>query len=199
MTPDVGADLYWLPLGAGGVVVRHVGRLYERLAAAREHRAPQPLYHSALVVHLPPDDIVIEQTPAAQHGEGRGVVCVGPVGTRWMARWPLPRYEVHCWSAGVIPDIDEAVGGPVRITSDEAVCHRMLDGLTDLPVPVWGRDELRTGEMWNSNSVTAWVLARSGINASAISPPDGGRAPGWGAGCVEERRAPPAAPLSARN
>jgi hypothetical protein len=36
--------------------------------------------------------------------------------------------------------------------------------------------------MWNSNSVIAWVLARSGIHAESIRPPSGGRAPGWQAG-----------------
>src|SRR4051794_41379863 len=44
------------------------------------------------------------------------------------------------------------------------------------------RDELGTGEMWNSSSVIAWVLVRSGIHAEAIPPPAGGRAPGWQAG-----------------
>jgi hypothetical protein len=53
-----------------------------------------------------------------------------------------------------------------------------------IPTPVWGRDELGTGEMWNSNSVIAWIVARSGLEAEAIYPPAGGRAPGWRAGVV---------------
>jgi hypothetical protein len=53
---------------------------------------------------------------------------------------------------------------------------------------VWGRDELGTGEMWNSNSVIAWVIARSGIEAQSIQPPQGGRAPGWRAGVVVASR-----------
>jgi hypothetical protein len=57
-----------------------------------------------------------------------------------------------------------------------------------LPSPVWGRDELKTGEMWNSNSVISWLLARSGLPTSAICPPAGGRAPGWEAGLVTARR-----------
>ena len=52
---------------------------------------------------------------------------------------------------------------------------------------VWGRDALRTGDMWNSNSVVAWLIARSGIEAEAIAPPAGGRAPGWRAGLVAAR------------
>jgi hypothetical protein len=51
-----------------------------------------------------------------------------------------------------------------------------------------GRDELGTGEMWNSNSVIATVLARSGIDAGAIQPPSQGRAPGWCAGVVVAHR-----------
>jgi hypothetical protein len=38
--------------------------------------------------------------------------------------------------------------------------------------------------MWNSNSVIAWVIARSGIDTAAIKPPEAGRAPGWKAGLV---------------
>jgi hypothetical protein len=42
--------------------------------------------------------------------------------------------------------------------------------------------------MWNSNSVIAWVIARSGIDVGSIQPPAGGRAPGWQAGLVVARR-----------
>ena len=57
-----------------------------------------------------------------------------------------------------------------------------------VPTPVWGRDELKTGDIWNSNSVIAWVIARSGVDAESIQPPAGGRAPGWQAGLVAARR-----------
>jgi hypothetical protein len=57
-----------------------------------------------------------------------------------------------------------------------------------VPTPVWGRDELKTGDMWNSNSVTAWLIAQSGIDTVSIQPPAGGRAPGWQAGLVVARR-----------
>jgi hypothetical protein len=49
---------------------------------------------------------------------------------------------------------------------------------------VWGRDELRAGEMWNSNSVISWLIARSGLDVESIRPPARGRAPGWRAGVV---------------
>jgi hypothetical protein len=42
--------------------------------------------------------------------------------------------------------------------------------------------------MWNSNSVIAWLIARSGIDAKAIRPPAMGRAPGWLAGLVAAQR-----------
>jgi hypothetical protein len=58
----------------------------------------------------------------------------------------------------------------------------------DVPTPVWGRDELQAGEMWNSNSVISWLIARSGLGVEAVHPPAGGRAPGWDAGVVVARR-----------
>jgi len=54
---------------------------------------------------------------------------------------------------------------------------------------VWGRDELETGDMWNSNSVTAWLIARSQISTQSLEPPASGRAPGWQAGLVAARAA----------
>jgi hypothetical protein len=57
-----------------------------------------------------------------------------------------------------------------------------------VPTPVWGRDELHAGEMWNSNSLIAWLLARSGIEVDSILPPQGGRAPGWNSGRVVAQR-----------
>jgi hypothetical protein len=64
----------------------------------------------------------------------------------------------------------------------------VLEAVREVPTPVWGRDELGTGEMWNSNSVIAWVISRSGIDGESVHPPAGGRAPGWGAGLVVARR-----------
>ena len=40
---------------------------------------------------------------------------------------------------------------------------------------------MRTGEMWNSNSVVSWALTRSGVDLTAVRPPGNGRAPGWDA------------------
>jgi hypothetical protein len=91
--------------------------------------------------------------------------------------------------SGDIPDVAEAVDSPRRLTDDEQHARRVLDAVPRVPTPVWGRDELDTGEMWNSNSVIAWVIARSGIDAKSIQPPQGGLAPGWRAGVVVANRA----------
>jgi hypothetical protein len=74
------------------------------------------------------------------------------------------------------------------LTTDEDRARRVLDVVAEVPTPVWGRDELGTGEMWNSNSVIAWVIATSGIETGSIRPPAGGRAPGWQAGLEVARR-----------
>jgi hypothetical protein len=98
------------------------------------------------------------------------------------------RYELRCWHDGFIPDADEAVDSPRRLTENDETAHRLLALLASVPMPVWGRDELNAGEMWNSNSVVAWLIACAGLDAERIEPPPGGRAPGWHAGLVVARR-----------
>jgi hypothetical protein len=182
-------DLYWLPLGAGGHSVRLNGRIYEAVAARVERRPACRLYHSALEVRVPEGRFVIEQAPVRDADSGRrGVVVEGAVGHRWAGRFRIFRYEVRCWRDGVIPDVGEAVGSPQRLSDDPSAARHLLDLTPLLPTPVWGRDELGTGEMWNSNSVTSWLVARSGIPVEAIRLPTGGRAPGWEAGLVVARR-----------
>ena len=182
-------DLYWLPLGAGGHFVRLNGRLYEALAARLQRRPAYDLYHSALQVNVPEGTFVIEQTPVHDwSGKDRGVVADGAVGTLWAGRFRIFRYEIRLWRGGHIPDVAEAVDSPRRLTNDEARARRVLDAVPQVPTPVWGRDELAAGEMWNSNSVIAWTLARSEIDTESIQPPAGGRAPGWQAGLVVARR-----------
>ena len=182
-------DLYWLPLGAGGHFVALNGRVFEALAARAGRRPACDLYHSALEVRVPAARFVIEQAPVHDaRGEQRGVVAGGAVGTRWAGRSRIFRYEIRRWRDGDIPDIDEAVGGPRRLTDERARAQRVLDLVPQVPTPVWGRDDLKTGEMWNSNSVIAWLLARSGIETESIQPPAAGRAPGWQAGLAVARR-----------
>ena len=182
-------DLYWLPLGAGGHFVRLNGRVYEWIASRVQRRPARDLYHSALQVETPEAKYVIEQAPVHDwSGEQRGVVAEGAVGSRWAGRFRIFRYEIRLWLDGHIPDVAEAVDSPRRLSADDAVARRVLDTVRQIPTPVWGRDELGAGEMWNCNSVIAWTLARSGIDAESIKPPPGGRAPGWQAGLNVARR-----------
>jgi hypothetical protein len=182
-------DLYWLPLGAGGHFVRLNGRVYEALAARLERRPARDLYHSALQVEVPEGTFVIEQAPVHDwSGKERGVVAEGAVGARWAGRFRIFRYEIRLWRGGHIPDVAEAVDSPKRLSEEEEGARRVLELIPRVPTPVWGRDELGTGEMWNSNSVIAWVIAGSGMDAESIQPPKRGRAPGWRAGLVVAHR-----------
>jgi hypothetical protein len=190
MTVQVSSvDLYWLPLGAGGHSVRLNGRVFEAVAARLGRRPPCDLYHSALVVRVPEGRFVIEQAPISDsNGVERGVVAEGAVGSRWAGRFRLFRYELRRWRDGVIPDLSEAVESPRRLTDDPCMSRRLLDLVPFVPTPVWGRDELGAGEMWNSNSFISWLIASSGLDAESIHVPAGGRAPGWDAGLVVARR-----------
>ena len=187
---SAGVDLYWLPLGAGGWFVRLNGKAYEALVAARDRRPRADLYHSALIVTVPEGRFAIESAPIADgDSSARGVVSQGAVGMRALGRFRVFRYELRCWRDGVIPDLDEAVESPRRLTDERAVARLLLDLVARVPSPVWGRDELGTGDMWNSNSVVSWLLTASGLDVDATRPPAGGRAPGWSAGVVVARRA----------
>ena len=184
-----GVDLFWLPLGAGGHVVRFNGRAFEALVARRQHRAPQPLFHSALQVTLDGHGWVIEMTPVWGNREPeRGVVSEGPVGSRLLGRSRLFRYEIRRWRDGVIPDLAEAVGGAQRVSDGPVLARRLLDLVPQAPTLTWGRDELVLGDMWNSTSLVAWLLVMSGHDLAGVQPPDGGRAPGWQAGQVTALR-----------
>lgn len=182
-------DLYWIPLGAGGHVVRLNGKVYEAIKAVSERRPQYDLYHTALDISVPDGRFVIESAPIRDdRGSERGVVGEGPVGTRWFGRFRLFRYEIRLWLGGSIPDANEAVSSPVRVSNDVATAERIVELAPSVPMLVWGRDELRTGDMWNSNSLTSWLLARGGVEVSTVQPPAGGRAPGWKAGLELARR-----------
>ena len=181
-------DLYWLPLGARGHVLRIGGKLFEAVASRLERREARDIYHSVLEVRVPAGRFVIEMGPVADSdASGRGVVAEGSVGARWARRLRILRYEVRCWRGGVTA-YSYAVDSPRRLTDAEAPTQRILDLVPHVPTPVWGRDELRAGEMWCCNSLTSWLLAASGLAVESIQPPAGGRAPGWNAGAVAARR-----------
>lgn len=184
-------ELFWLPLGTGDNThcVRTNGRIFEALTARLEHRARCDLYHAALIVHLGGDRFTIEMAPVwSTHEPDRGVVCVGPVGLRWLGRSRFFRYEVRCWRGGVIPDLSEAVESPQRLSSNRTQAEQVLAEAPRFPPATWGRDELGAGEMWNSNSLVAWLLARSGHDLQSVHPPAHARAPGWQAGLTVARR-----------
>jgi hypothetical protein len=190
--PTASVELYWLPLGAGGWFVKLNGRIWEAIHALWQRRRPRDLYHTALVVRVPEGRFVVENCWPIPDGNGpsRGVVVEGPVASHWMGRWRVFRYEVRRWRDGIIADAGEAVASPQLLSDDSLQARRLLELVGSLPSPVWGRDELRTGEMWNSNSVIAWLLACSGLPTEQIRPPAGGRAPGWQAGLAMAHRSP---------
>ena len=189
MEPRAAVDLYWLPLGAGGHFVRLNGLVYEALAARLAHRRRYDLYHSALEVRVGDERHVIEMAPVwNERTPERGVVSEGVVGSRALGRLRMFRYEVRRWPGGRIPDVAEAVDSPRTLSRDPGAAQLVLDLVAKVPTPVWGRDELETGEMWNSNSVISWLIARSGLGVEAVHPPANGRAPGWRAGLVVARR-----------
>jgi hypothetical protein len=194
---EAAVDLYWLPLGAGGHSVRFNGIVYEAVRSMVERRPRCDLYHTALEILVPRGLVAVEMTPIPNgRSWERGVVAEGPVGARWAGRLPIFRYEIRSWCNGVIPDLREAVASPVRVTDDRVVAQRILGLLPSVPTATWGRDELRTGEMWSCNSVISWVLARAGLDTDAIRLPAHGRAPGWDAGVAVARRGVHASPLS---
>jgi len=180
-----GVDLFWIPLGAGGAaLVRFNGRVYEAVEARTERREPLDFYHTALEVRVPEGRYTIENGWPSPDSDtaSRGVVVEGPVWSRRLYRYRWFRYEVRCWQDGTIPDVSDAVASPLMVSDDPDLAQRLLCLVPTVPSLVWGRDESNTGEMWNSNSVVAWLLSRTGLDADGLEPPAGGRVPGWDSG-----------------
>ncbi len=143
---------------------------------------------------------MIEQAWPIPRGDTaeRGVVAEGPVAASRAGAVRFLRYEIRRWRDGVIADVDEAVDSPQLLTDDLAVAERLLELVPEVPTPTWGRDELFTGEMWNSNSLISWLLACGGVDVDAVAAPEGGRAPGWHAGVVVARQQPQRPEAAAR-
>jgi hypothetical protein len=187
-------ELYWIPVGAGSGtgahVVRTSGRIYEAFNALAQRRRPQRLYHAALIAHHTDGPIIIEVAPVPDRlGQiARGAVGAGPVGARMLGRFRIFVYEIRRWRNGTIPDLVFAIASPVVLTENSDHVRDVLELVADVPTPVWGRDELRAGEMWNSNSMVSWILTRAGLAQRAGAVPAGGRAPGWDAGVVVANR-----------
>lgn len=185
---DARVQLWWLPVGAGGHVVVHTSRWWELFRARLGKRAPQPLFHSALIVVLDGAEYVIEMSPAwGQCDPARGVVATGPVGLRLLGRSRLFRYEIRCWRNGILPDRAFAAGGPVEFRLAPGAAAALLRYTAAVPGHVWGRRVSGSRDMWNSNSLVSWLLEGAGIDAGRIRPPQGGSAPGWDAGIAVAR------------
>jgi hypothetical protein len=186
--PEV-VELFWIPLGAGGHSVRFNGIVYEVLMATWQGRTRSDLYHAALVITVDGVRYTVEVAPSPDADEAsRGVVATGPVGSRWLGWLRVFRYEVRCWPGGTIPDLPYALDSPRIVTADAAIARRLLAVIPRVPTRDWGRDELTTGDMWNSNSVVAWTLSTAGAAIKESMPPCGGRAPGWSAGVTAASR-----------
>ena len=180
---DSSIDLYWLPLGAAGRFVRLNGRVFEAVIARHEHRVVEDLYHAALEVRDGSSRFVIEMGQVWNNDVAdRGVIREGPVGAKWLGRFRLFRYEVRLWRGGIIPEVAKAVESPQRISNDKSQVVQLLNVILSVPPLTWGRDELHANDMWNSNSLIAWLLASIGKDMATIRPPLHGRAPGWKAG-----------------
>lgn len=181
--PPSFAELWWLPVGAGGRVVARSSRLWERGRALRDHRAPRPLFHAALEIQEQGRRTLIEMAPAwGPHAGAHGVVATGPVGARPLGRSRFFRYEIRCWEDGILPDREYAPEPPVRIPLTPGDARAALEHLRTAPRYTWGRDPLDAGEMWNSNSLIAWLLQVIDAGPADLHPPSGGLAPGWSAG-----------------
>jgi hypothetical protein len=182
-------DLHWIPLGAGGHSVRFNGKVFEAISSLIDGRPRCEIYHSALTIHVPDGFFTVEMTPIPdRRGWQRGVVAEGAVGSRWAGNLRIFRYEIRCWRDGVIPDLRFTPVRPARLTDMVPTAERILEVLPSVPRAVWGRDELRAGEMWSCNSIISWALTRAGLNTESIALPQGGRAPGWQAGIVVAQR-----------
>lgn len=188
-------EVLFIPLGAGDAsrCVRLNGWVFEAVSALGHRRPRCRLYHSALHLHLDRRCFLIEMAPVWSGPPGdHGARVTGPVGAAALGRFAAFRYEVRCWEGGTIPDLDHAVGEPRVVSTDGDRLLRLLALTEEFPARTWGRDEQRAGEMWNSNSLVSWLLARSGHEVERVPLPPGGRAPGWRAGLVvaERQQAP---------
>lgn len=179
--------LWWIPVGAGSAISPHTSRAWERIDAALHRRPAQQLLHAGLEITAASGEVtVIEMAPAWQmpRHTPRGVVAQGPVGASGLGRWRAFRYEVRCWRGGSIPDTQWAVSSVPVTCPDPAGLERLTHEVAQVPRHVWGRHMHGVADMWNSNSLIAWLLTTCGVDATDLGPPVGSRAPGWDVGIV---------------
>ena len=123
-------DLFWIPLGAGGHLVRFNGRIFEAVAAVREHRRRCDLYHAALIVALDGVRYAIELAPAWGRDEFRA-------GKMWNSNsviaWLVARAGIATDPLGPPPD-GRAPGWDAGVV----VAQRLTDGT---PAPEHSHDD----------------------------------------------------------
>jgi hypothetical protein len=122
-------------------------------------------------LHLPADDLVPRHQPPRSNQLAMATRTSG-IDLFWLPLGAGGR------SVRFIPDVVEAVGGPRHLRDDRGTARRLLELVPLVPTPVWGRDELRAGEMWNSNSVIAWLLAWSAAQPVTAEGSEFGRTGG---------------------
>lgn len=97
----------------------------------------------------------------------------------------IPVLHEDSWAPGIeLLWIPLGAGGGGRVVRGsgrayEALVARRRHRPSQPPCATWGRDDLGTGDLWNSNSLVSWLLARSRHEVSGLEPPDDGRAAGW--------------------
>ena len=123
-----GVDLYWIPLGAGEVVVRACGTVFEAVSALVQRRRTYDLYHSALRSDRSRRPIRHRDGAHPRIGAENGEASWprAPVGTKGAGQFRPCRYEIRRWRDGVIPDAQEAIHSAM-VGVDLACAERLLD------------------------------------------------------------------------
>ncbi|HEU4319637.1 MAG TPA: hypothetical protein VFS66_06110 [Acidimicrobiia bacterium] len=182
--------LHWIPVGAGGNgAVTLNARLYERVHAWHDRRPARTLLHTALEIYVDGTHTVVECAWPSPNSDtqSRGVVGEGPVFARWLGRFRPFRYEIRFWKDGLISDRAYATD-VTELVADREIVMQARDWVSRVPLSTWGRDDLDVGDMWNSNSVVAYVLAGAGFDVIELASTVAGRAPGLLAGVVAAGR-----------
>ena len=182
--PATGADLYWIPVGAGTHFQKASLVLYESVVAAVSRRPRQRLVHGGLVCRLDGEPFTVELMPAPSGPNHRNEV-TGPVGIALAGKLRLFRYQVCLLPNASLPDEQWAVEPPVRLSDDAEAVRAIVEASHVVPAYTWGRRRPRHPEMWTSDSALAWILHRAGLRPQDILIPPGCRAPGWFAGLAE--------------
>jgi hypothetical protein len=81
--------------------------------------------------------------------------CAPPANTSNV--WPVPRNN-HDLPGKIIEITQPAALDAQRLSNDKPQVTRLLNNLPSAPPLTWGRDELRSGDLWNSNSLNLGCL-----------------------------------------